>query len=209
MRQLDLCGFKFVRAKWTLQICCQSCTATCISTPIKCYLQICKHRQIKKSKVGFGAGGWKFIKWCHGHLHSFEVCNETAVIISAFGLISWSRNDDKSWRTDLVKCHDHGTFEPAFVMNKLHSENMKVHFEKMQLRLRVHLPAFVFTPWCVRLRFLLNVNCVSTGFRMDSHIILYYIILYYIILYYITLHYITLHYITLHYITLYYIILYI
>ena len=150
MRQFDLCGIKFVRAKWTLQICFQSCTATCISAKnsksngyihkyprqwtynlfsppnswtsksvnfaveccspywritskqpfsskfklairklflkltcclitghivqhqIKCYLRICKHRRIKNLKVGLGAGGWKFIKWCHGCLSQLQ-----------------------------------------------------------------------------------------------------------------------------------------
>ena len=68
--------------------------------------------------------------------------------------------------------------EPVFVKNELHSRKTKVHLEKTQLRSRVCLPAFVFTPWCVRLCFLSNAfsskqkrsHCVYTGFRMNSHI---------------------------------------
>ena len=48
------------------------------------------------------------------------------------------------------------------------------HLQKMQGHWRVCLPVFVFTPWCIRLCFLLKQmhwrsHCIYTGFRMDSH----------------------------------------
>ena len=55
----------------------------------------------------------------------------------------------------------------------------RLHCKKTQLHSRVRSLAFVFTPWCVRLHFLLNAlhskrthsrsHCVYTGFHMDSH----------------------------------------
>ena len=48
------------------------------------------------------------------------------------------------------------------------------HLQKTQGHWRVCLPVFVFTPWCIRLCFLLKQthwrsHCIYTGFRMDSH----------------------------------------
>ena len=108
----------FLKQNWA-DLCCLI-TSHVVQHQIKSYLWICKHRQIKKLKVGFGAGSWKFIKW----FQTFVTASRSVMKLrqSAFGSTFWSRTDDKSWRTVLVKCHDHGTctFEPAFVTNKLH-----------------------------------------------------------------------------------------
>ena len=64
--------------------------------------------------------------------------------------------------------------ERAAKKTKVHSKKNEGAFGKMQSHWRVCLPAFLFTPWCVRLCFLVKQthwrsHCIYTGFCMDSH----------------------------------------
>ena len=133
---------------------------------MKCYSWICKHCRIKKPKVGFGAGGWKFIKRCHTRLSLLQ------------GL-QWNySNQHLDWLPDFIimencSCRTLWSWQvQACVCNKWTA------FEKNEGALGKNASAFegVFACFSCRTHCIPNECicickcCIYTGFCIDSHI---------------------------------------
>ena len=99
---------------------------------------------------------------------TFVTTSSSAVkLFALFGPTSCSAKVICSCRGSGTFEKNEGSFEPAFVTNELRkktkvcSKKTKMHLDKTQSHWRVCLPSFVFTSWCIRLRFLAKqTHCI-------------------------------------------------